>query len=180
MLKKRLSDHTLFKVIAIGLFVLTLIVMRLCEPQFQAAAGAGVQTLDMRFGYTAEEVYHLLDRLGITGREVYVTVLLVDFIFIVSFALTQNMLLKWLMGERLLNSCFKILLSIAFVRGGFDVLENIFILIMLSRFPTQLPWLATVSGIDTQIKFIILYLWLAAVPIAFIIRMVLQRRQLHA
>lgn len=159
-----------YRAIVILVFAACLILMRYYDPQFQSLShGAG--TLDMRFHYGAAEAYRLLDTLGASGRLLYIRILLIDFVFIMSFALVQNFILKSVMGEALLKTKWKWALGISYLRGIMDLLENASLQILICRFPSVLSTLAACSGFFTTIKFVFIGLWLVAIPVLFVARM---------
>ncbi len=170
-----LKKLTIHRVLVILVFIGALIIMRGYEQTFQLYS-KGVGILDMRFGYDGSEVYQLFSTLGKAGRYVYIKNLCIDVIFIISFALLQNYFLKWIMGKEMLESRWRLLLSISYLRGSFDIIENILIFVLLINFQSEFLWLATVSGSVTRVKFILLGLWLAVVPIVFIVRKVRGKR----
>jgi len=157
------------RILVILVFILTLLVMRGNETMLFTYS-EGVSKLDMRFRYNANDVYQLFEILGIAGRSLYIKFLCIDFIFITSFAVVQNYLLKWAMGKAMLNSRWRFLLHLSYFRALFDVMENISILILLTKFPTELPWLVIVSSFATSLKLILLYSWFIAIPVSFFVR----------
>lgn len=172
----RFSKTYIFELLAILTFISTLMIMGKIEPDFLAYSN-GAKTLDMRFGYDAADVFRLFTTLDVEGRSLYTTYLWDDFIFIASFALVQNYILKFAMGKVLVNSKWRILLAIAYFRAFFDVTENIIILILLHSFPTILSSLVTVASCATRIKFILLGMWLFAIPISFALRVMMGRKE---
>lgn len=168
-MKIRVDKTKLFRAIAILLFVVSLLIMRIYEPQFRAlSSGAG--TLDMRFHYNTAETYKLLDTLSVEGRLLYIRILLIDFVFIVSFALVQNFILKFIMGKILLKTGLRKLLAISYLRGLSDIIEDISLLILIKEFPSKIPGLITFSSFFTTLKFIFLGLWLISIPTILFIR----------
>ena len=157
------------RILVILVFILTLLVIWRNDSVFRTYS-EGANKLDMRFRYNAIDVYQLFKILGIVGRFLYIRYLCIDFVFIASFALVQNYILKWVMGKVMLNSRWRCLLYLSYFRALFDVTENILILILLTSFPTELTWLVMVSSFATSLKFILLYLWLIAIPVSFFIR----------
>lgn len=149
-------------------FVVCLLLMRVYEPHFKALSN-GARTLDMSFHYSSAEVFKLFDTLGIQGRLLYIRLLLIDFIFIASFALVQNFILKFVMGKALLKTGWRRLLAISYLRGLSDIIENISILILINSFPLEMPGLVELSSFFTALKFIFLGLWLISIPISYII-----------
>lgn len=165
----RVDRSRMLKVIVIITFFATLFIMRVFEPHFQALSNQ-TKTLDMRFNYNSIEAYNLLDTLGTQGRHTYINILLIDFIFIASFALLQNFILKYIMGEKLLGTKLRRLLLISYLRGASDIIEDIFILIIIKRYPLRISSLVTYSGFFTKLKFIFLGLWIISIPIILIIK----------
>jgi len=167
--KKRVNKAQILRVAVTMVFVSCLLMMRSYDPNFQALShGAG--TLDMRFHYSSIEAYKLFDILNAQGRLLYIRILLIDFIFITSFALVQNFILKSIMGKALLKTKWRWAFAISYLRGLSDVIENISVLIMINRFPSELPGLVAFSSFFTTLKFISLGLWLVSIPILIVIR----------
>jgi hypothetical protein len=175
-MKIRADRTKIFRAIVIFVFVACLLIMRVYEPHFQALSN-GARTLDMRFHYTGVEAYKLFDTLGVQGRLLYIRILLIDFIFIASFALVQNFILKFVMGKALLKTRWRRMLAISYLRGLSDVIENISLLILISKFPLKIPGLVVFSSFFTTLKFIYLGLWLISIPILFFIRIKKRKEQ---
>ena len=162
------------RVLVILILISSLIIMSKIELGFLAYSN-GAKTLDMRFGYNASDVFKLFTSLGAEGRLIYVRYLCDDFIFTVSYALVQNYILKFVMGKTMLNSRWRVLLSIAYFRAFFDAMENIFILILLNSFPSMLLSLVTVASSVTRLKFILLGMWLFAIPVSLVARLIIKK-----
>jgi hypothetical protein len=170
MIKKIGTNKTkIFKIAIILLFIVMLLIMRRYEPNFKALSNGAV-TLDMRFHYNSVETYKLLDTLGIEGRLLYIRILVIDFIFIVSFALVQNFFLTFVMGKALLKTRLRQLLAISYLRGFSDIIENTSVLILINKYPMEIPGVVTVSSFFTTLKFIFLGLWLISILIILVIR----------
>jgi len=172
----RLSKTYIFRLLVILIFISALMIMRKIEPGFLAHSN-GAKMLDMRFGYDATNVFELFTTLGVVGRSIYVRYLCDDFIFIASFAIVQNYILEFIMGKAMLNSKWRVLLAIAYLRAFFDVVENIIILILLNSFPTMLSSLVTLVSSVTRLKFILLGMWLFAIPTSFIVRVMMRKKE---
>jgi hypothetical protein len=162
-------------VIIFLVFAVFLLAMQVNERSFQDFCD-GASSLDMRFHYSSSDVYQLFDALGVPGRLIYTRILLIDFAFIASFALVQNMIIKSIMGKELLKTGFRRLTALSYLRGFADVIENIILLILLNNFPSSLPQLVTFSSAITALKFIFLALWLTAIPLIIIYRIKLKRK----
>lgn len=163
------------KIIVFLVFIMMLIIMRIIEPDFLSYSGGG-KTLDMRLGYTSGAAYGLFDTLGSEGISCYKRLLHIDFIFIISFALLQAYLLKWIMGRLVQKTRWKYLVLLSYLRGVFDITENILILISMGAFPSKSNLLLSISSLSTMLKFIMLGLWIASIPMLLVIRSNMKRR----
>jgi len=110
-------------------------------------ASGGLPILDMRPWYTAADAYQLFDALGSAGRAdnrlLYLTA---DIIIPLSYSL-----LLWSAISRGALYRFR---GLAFLGGAFDYLENIVVLILLSRYPEHLDNLVTLAACFTLLKFL--------------------------
>lgn len=172
----RLSKNLISRLLVISILILALMIMKKIELGFLVYSN-GAKTLDMRFGYNATDVFNLFTTLRVEGRSIYVEYLCDDFIFIASFAIVQNYILKFAIGKEMLNSKWRTLLSIAYLRAFFDVTENIIILILLNRFPSMLSFLITIASNVTRFKFILLGIWSLAIPITLVARLIMKKRK---
>lgn len=151
-------------------FTVSLLAIQLNENDFRFFSD-GASTLDMRIHYSPIDVYQLFDALGDPGKLIYIRMLLIDFVFIASFVMLQNMILKYIMGQDLLKTGFRRLTILSYLRGFSDIIENISLLILLKNFPSVMPQLVTFSSFITMLKFLFLALWLISIPLLVIIRM---------
>lgn len=158
-------------ILAVIIFFFTLYVMNVYKKDFMYYSN-GAETLDMRYGYGVTEGYQLLTGLGDAGRAVYRKILVDDFVFITSFLFIQDFLMKCILGKSLRKSKLRYLLSLSYLRAGFDYLENIIILVLMMYLPNKLLLPVRLLSIVTQLKFIALGLWLAALLIVPVIRLV--------
>lgn len=171
--KKVFSKRSMINALAILTFLLTLFMMRRYE---FGSHNNGLEKLDMRFGYSAGDVNQLLTDLGREGRAIYIKILIVDFIFIGSFLIIQNNLLKYVMGKAMLNSRWHYFLSISYMRAFFDFVENVLIILLINNFPNGYPQPAGLLGYITELKFICLGLWLAAIPVLLFVRRIIMNK----
>ncbi len=137
------------------------------EAGFKTYSG-GVGLPEMQFGYEPDRLYYIIEQLGSGGRLFYLRFLLYDFIFIAAFALTQAELMKIFMGKALINSKWRYAISLSYLRGFFDIMENILIIIILTHYPTRLYLLAKLACLSTTLKFITLAVWVMAGLIAVV------------
>ena len=105
-------------------------------------------------GYSYNQAIELLTTLGVDGRSIYLSVQLpLDFIYPGLFAISYALLIIWAM-KRYLSTDSKLFL-IAFIpilAGGFDYLENISIIAMLSSFPDISENLVSAASTFTIVK----------------------------
>ncbi len=174
------SKASLYRTVAAAVFALTLALM--AAPAFSSAAfhgySGGLDTLDMRFGYSAGDVYTLMRALGSGGRAFYARYLYLDLLFTVSFAVVQDSLMRRAMGKTLVGSVWRLLPTLAYPRAFLDISENCSILFLMARLPAEFPGVAAATGFVTQGKFILLGCWLAALPVCYLIRKNRERRLL--
>lgn len=137
------------------------------------SGGAGLP--EMQFGCDPDRLYHIIGRLGSEGRLFYLRSLLYDFIFIAGFALTQAELMKIFLGKGLINGKWRYAVSLSYLRGFFDIMENILIITILTHYPTGLYLLAELACLSTTLKFIILALWVMAALIAVVMNMLMKK-----
>ena len=163
------------KIIAVIVFVLTLYIMRVYEKDFNVYSN-GADALDMRFGYGVTECYQLLTGLGEAGRAIYIKILLDDFVFITSFLFLQDFIMKRVVGESGRKSRLRYLLSLSYLRAIFDYLENIITIALIIYLPNELDIPVRLLSFITQLKFVALGLWLAALLVVPVIRLVKRRR----
>ena len=110
-------------------------------------ASGGLPILDMRLWYTSADAYQLFDALGPAGRsDLRLFYLTGDIIIPLSYSL-----FLWSAISRGALHRFR---RLAFLGGAFDYLENIAILILLSRYPEHLDGLVTVAACFTLLKFL--------------------------
>lgn len=165
----KLSKILIIRVLVVLILVSILIVMEKIEKIFLGYSN-GTKILDMRFGYNYQDVFQLFRELGKEGRSIYSKYLSYDFIFTISFAIVQNYILKFVMGKNLLNSKWRALLYISYLRAFFDIIENIIILSLLNDFPIISLLIVTVASSTTRLKFIVYGIWMLAILICIIVR----------
>ena len=123
----------------LGLLILILIAMERgpfgSEKIKQLSGGAG--TLDMTFGYSTAQAYSLLDRIGSAGRELYVRLLGLDFLFAVVYMALQALLVTALIQKAKLGARWEKLNLLPFLRSALDVVENTLLLGLIAGFPGQ-------------------------------------------
>jgi hypothetical protein len=114
----------------------------------------GEKMLDMQPSFSTEETYRRLETFGEFGRRIYVrTIVTVDIIFPLSAFAFLFLWAKYAAEQvDIRNSLRKVLWSLAIAYVTLDFLENISIIIMLSKFPERFEFLGTYIGYLTQGK----------------------------
>jgi hypothetical protein len=118
--------------------------------------------LDMIFHYTGEIVIQTFEQISEGGRIAYQKYLVLDFVFITFFFIimvTNSNIVTASLHVR------TILSIVCGLRALFDILENIFLLIMLGEYPIFNDTLATICSWFTTLKFLMLYIWMIYVVI---------------
>lgn len=129
----------------------------------------GVGVLDLEPGYTPDQGYEILMKLGPEGRAFYRQIMLFDLIFPVTYMLFFASLIlflfsKWLPGKPALYK-----LSLLPIAAGIaDYVENIFILIMLNSYPAKLNAIIVAANIFTLTKLILISLSILLVDSALL------------
>ena len=114
----------------------------------------GVGILDLERTYTSEYAYKLLNKLGRTGRKIYLNrILPLDFIFplvyVTFLSITIGFIYKNLLPR---NHYLQRLNIIPMVLGLFDYVENILIMRMLIKYPVKNFRIASFASIMTTSK----------------------------
>ena len=105
-------------------------------------------------GYSYEHAILLLDKLGETGRNLYLTLQLpADFFYPGLFAISYSILLNWIFKKSFNTNSKVFYLTFMPVLGGlFDYLENFCILLMIRLFPDFPKQLVEVASTFTVMK----------------------------
>jgi hypothetical protein len=135
---------------------------RLSVPAMSELSG-GLPLLDMRIGYSPDDVYRLFDALGATGRDAYRDLFLsIDILIPLSisaflwFAISKGPLRRYR--------------ALGLAGGAFDYLENAAILILLAGYPQRNDPLATFAAVFTVLKFCFYTLGLALAVAGYLLR----------
>ena len=115
----------------------------------------GTSILDITTGYTVDEAYDLLESLGDSGRQHYLSrIIPIDFVFPISYALFFMSVLTMLIRTNYKDRRnLQLLGLIPITCLLFDYSENICVINLLLNYPTRLTTLTKVSSVFTQIKF---------------------------
>jgi hypothetical protein len=115
----------------------------------------GTGMLDMEFGYNRLQVYNMLDVIGQAGRQLYIKLLGLDFIFAVVFMLFQSLMLSSLLKRADVHEQLKVLNLLPFVRSALDIAENCFLLTVMFNYPVQMPVAVAIASFLTISKLVV-------------------------
>ena len=118
-------------------------------------ASDGVGMLDMKFGYGDTLVYRIMENLGDAGRQLYIRILYIDFLFVIVFMLLQAILISVLLSDAKVGEIGHMLVLLPFVRSVFDILENSLLLAILTRYPLHNAGLIFPASLMTMLKWIV-------------------------
>ena len=152
-LKKIASGKTVF-ILFIMTMAVYLLMLLYTIPMVESCA-PNMALFDMSpSGYSHQYAISLLERLGDTGRTVYLTRQLpLDFIYPGLFAVSYSLLLIWLFSKSVKDTSRIFYLAFTPALGGlFDYLENIYIIRMVNSFPDLSARLVQVASTFTVLK----------------------------
>ncbi|MBN1699145.1 MAG: flavodoxin family protein [Spirochaetales bacterium] len=116
--------------------------------------GNGVPVPDMQFYYTPSHVTSLFEKIGDAGRRFYMIFLLKDYGFIIFSALMQSSIIARLLDRNNARYHRLIAVMLPWVKGIFDGLENLFLLVLLSSFTYSNPGIIAIASFMTTAKWI--------------------------
>lgn len=162
------------KGIMVAVFIGLLLLMRHYDVLLQTYGIT--HSLDMKFGYTANDVYSALRMLGSSGRKILLHYFFTDYIFILCYGAIQICIFKWVLGERFKRTRLKYLNIIPYMRGAFDIVENSLFIFLVMQIPKEHPMIVPGMSFVTQIKLIANGGWFIAIVAVGIIRLVINIR----
>jgi len=137
---------------------------------------ASSATMDSEMFYTSQTFYLNLKQLGETGRNSYLLLHLIDYLFITQFYL----LLCFSIILLLKIEKFKKVIFLAFVPFGaalFDLLENLAIDYSIIIYPNKFSLIGNLSGYFTYAKFIFIYFAFTVILLLLIINLYIYIRK---
>ena len=106
------------------------------------------ESLDGRFAYSPEEAFSAITSYGDAGRVQMIWIHLADFLLIALYTLMFSLILSWLFQRGFPRESKVQRLNLIPIFGGLcDVMENVWILILLLAYPARpaaLGWLSTI------------------------------------
>ncbi len=167
--KENLNAKGFFKLknVAVVVFIMTLAIMRFTNLGDKGLIpySGDTGTLDMMFHYSYQYAYGMLNGLGDTGRSIYLRFFIIDIIFILSFAVVQAEIIKYLVRKAVLPFKWNRLSLLSYIRGMFDILENLFLAVTLIRFSTGSTAFIRIAGIMTTSKWVVFILSIATMTV---------------
>ena len=150
-----------------ALLVENLLYFPLSVPYMKELA-AGAPLLDMRPGYTPDDVYHLFDMLGQSGRGAYLRLLwTIDLLLPALFCLFLSSAIR--------RGAFRASQSIPLLAAVCDYAENIMVTILLLRYPMHEPALVQLASVFTVTKLLLYASGLLLAIGGFLVRVVNRR-----
>ena len=114
--------------------------------------------LELQFFYTPNDAYQMIESYGEVGRTAYLTHLVYDIVFLILYSILFTLILSKLYitihGEPSEENIQRNWNLLPFIVGFLDVLENMIIAVMISRFPHDLGYLPVFTVSVTTIKMI--------------------------
>lgn len=125
------------------------------------------QPLDLMFSYSPEQVYANLAQLGEAGRKTRILVsstldTAYPLVYSALFAVLITLLARFL---ELTHKVWKWLALLPFVILGFDLAENLSIIVMAMRYPETMTALARAASLFTSLKWIFVDLVLGSLAV---------------
>jgi len=152
-IRNRVTGRKLITVTVI--FVVLIVVMNILAAILTQSTG--VQLLDYALDDTHSKGYETIGKLGSDGRNFYLILLSIDFLFPVVYMIFGVSLLGYLLNRFATKDSLLNLLILLPVLGMLcDWVENVMIVSMINIFPNELPWLADIGSVSTKLKFMFL------------------------
>jgi hypothetical protein len=168
------------KIAAGVLFIITLTGFLIIENQLKTNTGI-TTILDKMLYYNEVDVEQMFKALGESGRRTYRYLHIIDYVFILSFALVQILLMKDRLAKikphKTLNTTLFLLPIV--VRGILDSGENILIGIMLKKYPVINVSLVTAGYAVSLLKWIFLAVIIGQIIYTGILSKKLKKAELH-
>jgi len=131
----------------------------------------GIGILDLHFSYTVQEIYETLFLQGVAGRSYYLTTFfIIDFIYPLTYAFFYSVVISYFFKVlKIKNKIVNYFIILPFIGMAFDYLENLFLSIILMKYPTELFYLGLISSYCTKIKILCVYLSLLIAILLFLV-----------
>ena len=131
----------------------------------------GIDILDMKLFYNPDVVYNTLEKFDFIGRQFYCRILFLDFLFIISFAFFNSILISYLLKNLPISKKSQYLNALPFIRGFFDFIENIIFIIIIIFYPKIIPFLVWIGYTMTFMKWVTLLIIVITMIILIILNL---------
>jgi hypothetical protein len=156
------------------LFVVLLVIMQFGPDSIVRLTreSGGIGMLDMKFGYSQSQVIRMMENLGAEGRQLYIRILCIDFLFLTVFMLLLSALITVLLRAAAIDARWQTLNLLPIIRSVFDLLENVLLTIILIRFPYNSEALIRAACMMTILKWLAFFAMIAVIAVlcAWILR----------
>ncbi len=153
---KKVNKKVIFLLVSIVFFAVIGGIMMFADfTKTVDANGNGVTTMDGRYHYEAREVYETLRTLGESGRAAYLKMHILDYFFLVSYAMLMSSVTLFFVPDD------KKWIAVVFpaIPAFFDLLENTMIEIMSANFPKYYEFGSKIVSVFTTVKWTAGILW---------------------
>lgn len=113
---------------------------------------------DLSFYYSADDLYRIAQELGDTGRADYIYARFTfDLVWPLVYAAFLVTSISWIFGRRLsIQGTARFVNLVPFLGMVFDYLENISTSLVMLRFPSNTPLVASLAGLFTLSKWLLI------------------------
>lgn len=139
-------------VVSFVVFVVMLLLIQMVGYRPEVTAMASGTLPEVAFFYSAADVSAVLESLGSEGRSLYTRALLVDFVFVLTFAAGLGLPLAYLLSQLTESVPARALALAPAVAGACDCVENVVLLYAISTFPEMPGAAITVASVFTAVK----------------------------
>lgn len=128
----------------------------------------GYGTFDMK-QYNMEKVSQVLSTMEESGFSAYYRYLIGDYLFLLAFGALQIVITASVCKRGKGIYLKRAAIAAAIARGGFDLVENTMLLLILQGYPKISKWQITISSVATRMKLLCIPLWIVLVLIGYVL-----------
>ncbi|MDD3722838.1 MAG: hypothetical protein PHW92_10220 [Lutibacter sp.] len=108
--------------------------------------------LDLKYSYTINEAYELFNKLGENGRNIYrLAEIFIDIPYLLIYSIVYSLMIIALLKSNKLTNLYFLTFAPILI-GFFDILENLGIVVMLTKYPIKLNHVCNLTAIFTSLK----------------------------
>lgn len=153
----------------LGAFVVATVLIQTVGFRPEVMAMANGPLPETAVGYTASDVQSVLGSLGPEGRRLYTRALLVDFLFVITFAAGLGLPLAFLLPKVTERAPIRALSLAPVVAGACDYVENVVLLYSITTFPDVSGPAVAVASAFTAVKVLLLPLSMLSLVVAAVV-----------